>query len=69
MITDMHLQVKAMLGYLFVPGVKKVIVNNASKQTKNEGFTVEALDHLHQDHGYVFLYESTTDELIISKEA
>lgn len=63
-------QTTAMLGYLFGNGAKQIIVNNVSKAPrKGEDFTIEALDHMHQEHGYVFLYEAKTDELIISKEA
>lgn len=70
MITEKQEQAITMLGYLFNKGAKRVIVNNVSKAPiKGEDFTIEAMDHMHQEHGYVFLYESKTDELIISKEA
>lgn len=69
MITETQEQaVNIVKGFLDL-GATSVHVNNASKPVAREDFTLEVLDHMHREHGYVFVYESASDELIITKEA
>ena len=70
MITEKQKQAIEIIKGFFDRGTTTIHVNNASKPAKaGEDFTIEALDHMNQELGLVFVYESARDELIISKEA